>query len=74
MFNAFGNKINLPVTVLNKPVKVIPKHNHNKDDSEEDDDDCNSKSSFNTQELNIPKVTIDLKRFNTERPCCFGLD
>ena len=74
MFNAFGNKINLPVTVLNKPVKVIPKHNHNKDDSEEDDDDCNSKSSFNTQELNIPNVTVDLKRFNTERPRCFGFD
>ena len=77
LFNALGNKINLPVTVLNKPVKVFQKHNHDKDDSDEDDDDnddCNSKSSFNTQDLNIPNVTVDLKRFNTERPRCFGFD
>jgi len=76
LHNAFGEKINLPVKILQKHKKAVDHVDDDNDDDGDVDDheDCKSAWSMNTDDLLTPSVNVDLKRFSTERPRCVGFD
>ena len=66
IYNAIGDKVNLPVSILKK----VNNKNHNEDSS----NDEKSIDSFETDELHTESVSINLKSFNSEPPRCVGFD
>ena len=66
IYNAIGDKVNLPVSILKK----VNNNNHNEDSS----NDEKSIDSFETDDLHAERVSINLKSFNSEPPRCVGFD